>query len=363
MKSKELVTLRQKPMKNGGTSLFLDYVIEGVRHKEYLKMYIVPEKTRIDKIQNAHTLKTAQAMKAKRIVELQDGKAHIKTTSEKSMTLLDYIRRREEIYINGGHKPYSKTLHNIIVWIERFNGRVTLRGVTNEYLLGLYRYMLNNGLSENSACVYFDNLNSVLNHAYRDGLIEENPVWRMDKTLRPSHPEVIREYLTLDEVRILMRTPAKMECVKNAFLFSCFTGLRISDVENLTWAKIKPTSDGGWQVEARQKKTKNIVVVPLSENALNYLPERRAPSDNVWELPKRDTISNVIKSWVASSGIQKKITFHTARHTNATLLLTYGADIYTVMSLLGHRRVSTTEIYAKIVNEKKVTAVMNIPRI
>ena len=72
MKEKELVTLREKPMTNGGSSLYLDYSIDGVRYKQYLKMYIVPEKTKVDKLQNIETRKTAGAMKAKKIVELQN---------------------------------------------------------------------------------------------------------------------------------------------------------------------------------------------------------------------------------------------------------------------------------------------------
>ncbi|MCB0537648.1 MAG: integrase catalytic domain-containing protein, partial [Bacteroidetes bacterium] len=68
----------------------------------------------------------------------------------------------------------------------------------------------------------------------------------------------------------------------------------------------------------------------------------------------------LLKEWLWEAGIKKKITFHCARHTYATLQLTMGTDIYTVSKLLGHRNLSTTEIYAKVINEKKVEAANKI---
>ena len=347
-------------MRNGGYSLFLDYALDGVRYKEYLKMYLVPAVTKLDRIQNEQTLKIAQAAKAKKIIALQDGTAGLRPRAYKDMLLSDYLQKQADAYRARGHAEYANTLEKIKVWQEKFGRRVSLRRVTKEYAADWVQFLRKSGLADSTIHVMFSNFNSMLNAAYRDELIVENPLHRMDKALKPSRPESTREFLTLEEVQLLMATPCRKEQVKQAFLFACFTGLRLSDIERMTWENIKPM-DGGWQVEERQMKTGRIVYIPLSDNALAHLPKRGRPQDSVWSLPNRSDLGRYMKIWVKQAGIEKHITFHCSRHTNATLLLTFGADIYTVSSLLGHRHVETTQIYAKVVNAKKQQAVNLIP--
>ena len=75
------------------------------------------------------------------------------------------------------------------------------------------------------------------------------------------------------------------------------------------------------------------------------------------------TITKRLAKWINTANITKRITFHCARHTFATLLLTFGTDIYTVSKLLGHRNITTTQVYAKIIDTKKQTAVETIPKL
>lgn len=358
--AKELVTLRERPMKNGGVSLLLDYMVDGVRQREFLKMYLVPEHSTIDKLQNQETRKQALAVKARRTLELQGGAYNLSTRSHLAgLPLADYVEKVEQEFRNAGQVQYAKTLASIKGWIRKYGKAVPLGRVDKAYLSGLIDLMRGD-LAQSTVAHYFSSLGSVLNRAYRDNLIPFNPISKMARAEKAQAPESMRAYLTMDEVQLLASTPCRRPEVKQAFLFSCFTGLRLSDIMKLDWSMIVDAPNGGLQVQERQQKTGRIVYVPLSDNALVWLPERRK-AGKVWPLPTDGAVGRNVVRWAKEAGLAKRVTFHVARHTYATLLLTYGADIYTVSSLLGHKSVATTQIYAKIVDEKKRRAVDMIP--
>lgn len=359
--SKELVTLRKRAMKDGGYSLMLDYTVEGVRKREFLKMYLVPEKTPVDRYQNQETLKTANAAKAKRIVELQNGVAGFRKRKGEKIALVDYMDERVAYYRKRGSRYFAQNVLNTKAYCISYRGKDTrLSQVTKEYLLGFIDHLNDSELGDGTIYTYFNALLIVLNAAVREDLIAENPSKRIDSSLKPKEKESTRAFLSIEEVRRLMNTPCEDETLKSAFLFSCFTGLRISDVRALTWEKVIDVDGGKKQIQVTQTKTGGVVNIPLSENALHWLPEKKG--EFVFpDLPFSPTLDRKIDKWAQAAEIEKHVTFHVARHTNATLLLTYGADIYTVSELLGHKNVSTTKIYAKIVDEKKRKAVDMIP--
>lgn len=207
-----------------------------------------------------------------------------------------------------------------------------------------------------------------LNKAERDGLIVKNPGNSIDRRLKPHAQQKERCYLTLEEIKQIIAVEYNYKNdIKNAFLFCCFCGLRHSDVVKLTWGEIVTAPDGSTMIQTQMKKTKKLIVIPLSDNALAFLPERgkSKKSDLVFpNLPDQPGNADVrLKVIIKKAGIDKNVTFHVARHTFATLTLTYGADLYTVSKLLGHANVKTTQIYAKIVDENKRKAVNLIPKL
>ena len=107
------------------------------------------------------------------------------------------------------------------------------------------------------------------------------------------------------------------------------------------------------------QKTKDPIYLPLSNEALRWMPERgeKRADDKVFDLPCFSQVNDRLKVWAKAAGINKNMTFHTARHTFATMMLTLGADLYTTSKLLGHSDVQITQVYAKIVNQKKDEAV------
>ena len=173
--------------------------------------------------------------------------------------------------------------------------------------------------------------------------------------------ESVREYLTIDELKAIMKADCANTEVKKAFIFSCFAGLRLGDVRALTWNKVFLASDGKTKfVRTIMEKTNKLVNVPLSKEALNCLNEKEDPNEPIFTLPGTPTVCHDIRKWMQNADIKKHISFHCSRHPFATMMLTLGVDIYTTSKLLGHSNVSTTQIYSKIVDEKKVEAVNKV---
>jgi len=145
------------------------------------------------------------------------------------------------------------------------------------------------------------------------------------------------------------------------FLFSCLTGLRWSDIEKLTWQEIQHSKELGYYIRFRQAKTNGVETQPISEESRKLLGDEGQPKEKIFiGLAYGNWNKTILKDWLLEAGITKHITFHCARHTYATLQLTLGTDIYTVSKLLGHKNLQTTEIYAKVINEKKVDAANKI---
>ena len=154
-------------------------------------------------------------------------------------------------------------------------------------------------------------------------------------------------------MNILVETPCENDVLKRAALFSALTGLRHSDIQKLKWNEISFESNQP-RINFTQKKTKGVEYMPISQQALEICGEPKLPNDLVFEnLTNPSWINRPLKNWVAKAGIQKNITFHCFRHTFATLQLSNGTDIYTVSKMLGHTNVKTTQVYAKVIDEKK----------
>ena len=201
-------------------------------------------------------------------------------------------------------------------------------------------------------------VSTALNTAVRNDIIKSNPFTQLTPSEKIQPVEAVREYLTIDEVKELIMTPCEKPLVKQAYLFSCNCGLRLSDVLNLRWKDLLFT-DGSWKVGARMIKTDRVVFVPLPQQALRWLPQtERIPEAKVFLGLNQPLITKYLKPWAKEAGIKNKnVTFHTSRHTYATMLLTLGVDLYTVSKLLGHTSINNTQRYAKIINQKKDDAV------
>lgn len=367
-KQKEPIRLRAKELKNGNKSLYLDCIISGRRSYEFLKLYLIPEASPWDKERNKTTRMQAEAIKARRILEYQQGiYGVVQGAYVNRVNLSDYILKMHEKRKSTHSKTHEDGCKQAARLIREY-GDTSLQRADKAYFEGFISFLGKissrgrklSGATKSARLAY---VNTALNEAVRDGLIPANPLRRIDSRDKPKRESPEVEYLTIDEVRRMGETVCRFGSVKRAFMFACFCGLRLSDVSALRWQDIKDTPDGK-QAEVRQQKTRNFIRVPLSENALRWLPDKMPGKDKVFPLlPARNTIARTVKAWAADAGINKRVTFHVSRHTCATLLLTYGADIYTVSKILGHTDIKTTQIYAKVIDKRRAEAVNLIPKL
>lgn len=376
---KEPVRIRRKTLANGNISLYLAIYIKGHREYEFLKLYLIPEKTKADKERNKQTLALANSIKAQRIVEIQNNAWGFKSDYKEQTLFYDYYdaltekRRKKES--KGNFSNWASARRHL----RKYDGRdnLTFADITPKWVEGFKNYLENEAeafgcdtrqrahkkpLSQNSRQSYFNKLRACLRQAYEDGIIRLNPM-RGIKTF--SSEESTRDYLTIDEVKAMAAAECDFPEIKRAFLFSCLTGLRRSDIERLTWGEVS-TMDGRTRLIFRQKKTGGQEYLDITPQAAELLGEKgqAKSTDNVFgDIRYPSETNESLRIWALRAGVDKNVTFHVGRHTFAVMMLTLGTDIYTVSKLLGHRDLKTTQIYAKIVDEKKQEAVDNIPKI
>ena len=369
IKIKEPVRIREKRLNDGNVSLYLDMYYRGARKKEGLKLYLVPETDAAAKLQNRNTRKLAEQIKAQRILDIQEkGLVNWEDVKKARMTLSTWVAKytAEE---NGLSPASMRSKRNAQARVEEYllyigKPTLALKEVDKDFCKGFIAFLktctFNQGkktLSSTTCRIFMNRLAAALNKAVSEGLLDRNPFKLLETKEKPQKLNAMREFLTIEELRQLMATPCRYDIVKKAFLFSCFTGLRYSDMMTLKWSEIHTAADGKTlYIEHQQVKTKNTVTIPLSNEALKWMPRKSKDDDRVFYQLRitSTTVEVVLGEWMQEAGIQKHITYHCSRHTAATLLLTLGADLYTVSKILGHRSIRMTEVYAKIVDKKKI---------
>lgn len=358
--------LRHRKLADGRLSLFLDRSVNGGHEYEFLQLYLVPETSTQAKRQNARTLRKAEDIRRERAEALLNAKVEaVPENTSSDMLLSDWMAIVRKNHEHRGARDLNG-IDNARKNLLKFRADVKLCDVDKQFYLDYIDWLRcscktvwGKPVSPKTAHSYYTTLRTALNEAVRENLIASNPWYRLEMTEKIKVPESKRDFLTIEEIKRMMATPFFNEQVRQAYLFSCFCGLRISDIRKLRWRDLS-MSGGQWRVSVVMTKTTHPVYIPLSSQAVKWLPERGdcTPDGFVFGgLPNEGNLCVNLKSWAEKAGVKKNVTFHTARHSCAVLLLTLGADIYTVSKILGHRSVRATQVYAKIVDKKKDDAI------
>lgn len=360
------VSLRQREQ-GKKIVLYLDIYNSGERKHESLKdlyLYPKPEKGRLSKDENDHNkhhTAIAEEIRYQREKELVNGSYNIKDRTRIDGSFIEYYTKLMETKRDsiGNYGNWLSTKLHLEEYCKDKNA--TFKAIDKEWLQGFKDYLQNvaktkakKQLLPNTLTSYFSKVKSALKEAYKEGIIPKNMA-DMIEGFKPAETE--RNFLSKEELEAAAKADCEIPVIKNAFLFGCVTGLRYSDIEKLTWGEIQHSNEMGYFIRFRMKKTKAFETHYIADQAVELLGERRSPEDKVFMGLKYSAWHNLkLQQWMFNAGIFKTITFHCSRHTYATLQITFGTDVYTLQSMLGHKNIKNTAIYAKIMDAKKKDA-------
>ena len=354
------VKLRERKRKSGRVYLFLDIYHNGERKQESTGLYYSTQS------KNKKDIKLKANELRKQREQQLDGGYLGKTKSEIDFILYfeDFIKSKG---FKGANDQYTCALKQLKKFVASKKIKTTFDRLEHntKFFQGFVDYLLEQ-VAQNSAWAYLSKTKAVINNAIRERIILHSPV----KYIKIPWQEVEKVYLTIEELNRLAKTECLYPQIKLAFLFSCYTGLRLSDIEKLVWKDVKKDPGGNLTLHFRQKKTGGMEYFPLNETAVKIINETIEdpkilphPESKIFPLFYIKKIEYTLKSWVKKAGIEKHVTFHCGRHTFAVISIASGVDIFTVSKLLGHRDLKTTLVYAKIVDSKMNEAVSLLPKL
>lgn len=209
-------------------------------------------------------------------------------------------------------------------------------------------------LENNSATKFVQRFRTVYNQARAEGLVSTDPFIN-----HKLHFEAVdRGYLTQGEINSMLERKfdsQRLELVRDMFAFSCYTGLSYIDVSGLTTDHIQHDNAGNLWVMTKRQKTKVPINIRLLEIPRRIIEKYAGTGkgDKLFPMPSNQKINDYLKEVAALCGINKRVTFHLSRHSFATTVtLGNGVPIETVSKMLGHTNIRTTQIYARITNQK-----------
>jgi len=250
--------------------------------------------------------------------------------------------------------------------LKRFNEQISFSDLTPDFI-HKYKIFLREelGNNENTTNKSLRILKVFINWAIEDELMEKNPFSR----IKTKHVDGKREFLNNYELKKLQdlynrgTLKTNLHNVLQYFLFSCYTGLRYTDIKELKFKSIKKRTidDNNVDIiEIFMHKTKMPVSIPITARARNIMPKKYSKNQYVFKVLTNQKTNQNLKEIIKIAGIDKNISFHSARHTMATTVLEMGIPIEVISKILGHTKLKTTQIYAKVNDGLKYKEMMKL---
>jgi integrase/recombinase XerD len=353
------VALRKKVNKDNTTTLYLDIYHNGKRSYEFMQHLRLATKpaSPIERQTNKDNLDLAKKIKAKREHELESSEYDITPAFKQKIDFIAFYQSFIDGYTKKDKRVVEASLGKFIAFLNASDIKNLTTNQVDENLANDFKTYLIDNLNGESPANYFKKFKMVIKNGVRKKIFLVNPAQDLSISIKGS---IKKQVLSNDEIQLLASTPITNNEVKRAFLFSLFTGLRYCDIKNIKWQNIDFKNG---LLNIVQQKTSELVTLELHQTALQILGKPAKPNDLIFNLPSHTACSKNLKNWCIKAEINKKITWHCARHSFATNLIFYGADVNTASKLLGHNSLRYTERYTHIVKSLKVKAINNLPAV
>lgn len=280
-------------------------------------------------------------------------------------TLLSYFRTHNEnfdkrIGVNrkaGSEKGYWQALNHLTNFLkEKYHlSDIPFAALDRSFIDKFDLYLkIDRRLAPGTIVFLTTRLGTIIGDAITEGIITKNPFAGYE----PERPERRQKYLTRKELNKLMTTPlatSRQYLIRDLFLFSCYTGIPYCDMYKLTDEDVSVAEDNVVWIKTFREKTGIEYEIPLLEIPLQILERYRGTVSDGRLLPMytNGELNRELKHIARICGITRRLTWHCGRHTYATeITLSQGVPIETVSRMLGHNQIATTQIYAKITNDK-----------
>lgn len=357
--------LGAKLLSNGLESLFLDYYLgwDGVkkhRKRENLKLYINPSaRTPAERSDNNQILELAKKVRQEREQQLKEGTLGYRL-AHKNTNFLDVLDNYLATYKKADKRMIALAINRFKQFIEEEQMLiVTPERITHDLMVRFTDFLKAHGRGDGPPSIY-RRWRKIINYAVRNNILKNNPCDGV--TMFSDINRISKEILSIEEITLMSQhiynhTPLTSE-VCRAFIFTAYTGIRFCDIVLL---KHKHIDRHNLLLQFVQAKTSAYVSIPITEAMLRLVGTNQSPETPLFKLPSHGYCIDIIRKWAQLNGINKRITWHSGRHSFAVNVLNAGANIKTVSSLLGHTSIKHTEKYLHVVDNLKVKAIQSLP--
>ena len=352
------VTLRKRKNADGTTTLRLDIYHNGQRKVETLKhLQLAKPSNLADREANKNNLQLAQKIAVERAAQLEANNYNMVTDAGNSTIVTKWMQSYIKSYDKKDVRNMQGVTNRFIAYLKKINKpELTFNNLDALLIESFIEYLEATSEGE-GARSYYKRFQKMIRNAYRRKLMRTNVLDFVEKKVTGTAKK--KDVLTIEEIKLLHKTHSGSVTVKNAFLFSCVTGLRFGDVKVLKWKHLDINNK---MLTLVQSKTKKEVTVPMNDTAIKLAGEPLKSEDLVFTLPTANGANKTLKAWVKRAGIDKAISFHNARHSYGTNLIFNEVDILTTSKLMGHTTTTHTQRYITASEEmkRKATDKINI---
>lgn len=379
--------LGAKVLSDGRESLFLDFYLgydmavsskTGKEYKrvnnkrEYLSLYLwQAPRTPMERQQNKETLEVAKRLRFERGQQLLEDAEGYRLKKDRDINFLDWMWAYYEAYTKADKRHIKRAYTVFIDFLNatteyaKFANRIKPQQLTKEMMVAFTEYLQGRFVGDGAHTLYA-RFKKVVKAAVEADVMRKNPTSMV--SIKVDNGTLKKDILSQDEIVCLIDThyPGENPNIRRAFIFCLYCGLRWCDVKDLTFANVDFSNRllKFEQAKTKGHSTASSVVIPLNDGLLSLIgqPSTEGNRDEViFPLPSHNMCLKALRHWTKRAGIEKHITWHCARHSFATNILSNGANIKTVASLLGHSSLQHTEKYLRAVDSLKEAAINSLP--